>query len=292
MTISRVSGQAGNATPVDGGASISRAFPSNVTSGNVVWFAAMAADTSHTFVAGDLTKSAGTATIESPVLLAVRNQDTGDGYFLPTAIWGAKVTGNGSLTLQASGLSSGGFWLSASDEIASTNGFAGSGGFAGTGNNNGTSANSNSPATTGLNTAASQSAMLIGAVGIGAGVVLTIGSPGGSWSTVYSEPDGTAHHCGTVVDQIVAASVTAQPSWSITGTTDGWAAALGVIVEQASSSGVGNKSHMDGVALSGIGAIDGVSKSGLSAITRVASGFKRHLDGRLLVPAWPALCKA
>jgi hypothetical protein len=55
--------------------------------------------------------------------------------------------------------------------------------------------------------------------------------------------------------------------------------------------GVGNKSHMDGVALSGISAIDGVSKAGLSAITRIASGFKRHLDGRLLVPAWPALCK-
>ncbi len=276
MTISRVSGQAGDATPVDGtSGSISRAYPNNVTTGNVVWFAAMAADSSHTFVAGDLTKSAGTATIESPVLLAVRNQDTGDNYFIPVGIWAAKVSSGGSLTLQAGGLSSTAFTIAASDEITSTNGFASSGGFAGTGNNNGTSANSSSPATTGLNTAPSQSAMLVGAMGVGGPGAVTIGSPGGSWSNVYTETN-VAHMFGAVADQIIAASGTAQPSWSLTGTTDAWAAVIGVIVEQASGGGGG------GAFFSNI-----LMREAIERAKRVARGAGKWLPskGGVLVPA-------
>lgn len=230
MTISRVGSQAGG-TFADGAGSGSRAFPSNVTAGNVVWFAATIADSTHTFVAGDLTKSAGTATLDTIRLVQQRSQDMVEqGYFVSNAIWCAKVTGSGSLTLQASGSTAGAFWLAASGEISSTIGFDSNP--IETQNGNGTGTDSSSPATTGNGTSAG-GAYFIAMLGIGSPGAVTI-TLGGSFATAYNESSGS-HMVGEASDRIVSSGTTDQGSWTLSGTSDGWCAVLGVIKESASA---------------------------------------------------------
>lgn len=227
MTISRVGTQAGG-TFADSATSISRAFGSNVTAGNVVWFAATVTD-NHTFVAGDLTKSAGTATLDTIRLVHQRAQDM-VGYFVSNALWCAKVTGSGSLTLQAGGAAAGSYWVAASGEITSTIGFDSNP--IETQNANGTGTDSSSPATTGNGTSAG-GAYFLAMLGVGCPGVVTI-TLGGSFSTAYNESSG-AHMVGEASDRIVSAGTTDQGSWTLAGTTDGWCAVLGVIKESASA---------------------------------------------------------
>lgn len=233
MTISRVGTQAGAFTPVDGATSASRAFPSNVTAGNVVWFAAGASDSSHTFVASDCAKSAGTATIGTMKLLGVRNQDSGDGYFMPTAVWAAKVTGSGSLTLTASNLTSGAFWIGGSGEITSDIGFPDA--FEGTGANNGTGTDNTSPATTGSATSTG-AAYFIACFGVGTAAVITIAAPGNSFSAVMEEEDGINHYTGAIADRIVTTGTSTEGSWALTvALQQGWSGVIGIINEAVAS---------------------------------------------------------
>lgn len=128
----------------------------------------------------------------------------------------------------------------------------------------------------------------------GASGTVTYTDSGSGFTVNAAETDGNTYWTQSVASKVVSA--TTAPTATFTGTTGGTNVALIIIAFKEGSGGggggVGNKSHVDGIALSGISAIDGVSKAGLSAITRVASGWKRHLDGRLLVPTWPSLCKA
>lgn len=234
MTISRVGTQAGAFPPVDGATTASRAFPSDVTVGNVVYFAAAASDSSHTFVAGDCTKSAGTATIGTVELLGQVNQDTGDGFFIPSAVWAAKVTGTGSLTLQAGGLTSGAFWIGGSGEYNSDVGWPAT--LAGTPSSNGTATDSSTPATTG-NATSTGAAVFVAVMGVGAPAAITIGAPGNSFSAVMEEEDGAAHMCGAIADRVVTTGTVTGGSWTLSSGTawQGWAAVVGVINESAAA---------------------------------------------------------
>ncbi len=230
-TIHRVLGQEGPAIPTDGGSSISYEFPSDVTAGNVVYFGVGAADGStHTFVAGDCVGSApgsGVAVLGTMKLLKSSVVDTGVGYFMMSAVWAAKVTTSGSLTLTASGLTTGGYWIGGGGEYSSDIGFDAA--FEGTGNSNSTTTANTSPMTTN-NATSSGAAVFIAAGGIGTSTALTIGAPGNSFSAVMSEGRVT-HCCGAVADRIVSAGTTTGGTWSITGATNAWNASIGVINE-------------------------------------------------------------
>lgn len=227
MTISRVGSQA-DGGDVDGASTASRAFGSNVTAGNVVWFAAANSDSAHTFVAGDMTKSAGTATLDTIRLVRQRSQaGSGGAYYCNTGLWCAKVTGSGSLTLQVGGGTSGAYWVYGSGEITSTIGFDSNP--IETQNDNGTDTDDTSPATTGNGTSAG-GAYFVGIAGIGTPNAITI-TAGGSWSGVFEEEDGVNHFCGSIADRIVTSGTTDQGSWTISGHQEAWSAVLGVIKE-------------------------------------------------------------
>jgi hypothetical protein len=96
MAIAHVASQGASATG-SSVTSISRAFPGNVTVGSLLTiFVGSAKFSIDDSVAGDLTKTAGTATIGTPTLDA----QVQIGNNLWAAQWSVLVTGTGSLTLQ------------------------------------------------------------------------------------------------------------------------------------------------------------------------------------------------
>jgi hypothetical protein len=103
VTVAHVVGQS-TGTFVSGATAVSDAFPGNITNGNLITVIAWAYNNTgvHTFIAGDCSKTAGTATIGSISLDKQIAYDTGGGEYLNVGIWSAIVTGTGSATMQIS----------------------------------------------------------------------------------------------------------------------------------------------------------------------------------------------
>lgn len=83
----------------------SHAFPYDVTAGDLIVVSGFGwnASSAHTFVAGDCTKTAGTATIDTPTL--DKQITAADGANrMSVGLWSAIVTGSGSLTMQVAGM--------------------------------------------------------------------------------------------------------------------------------------------------------------------------------------------
>lgn len=121
-----------------------------------------------------------------------------------------------------------------------------------------------------------------------------------SWTNLYRKNDGfssgTGHDSGYWLPGSVQTTYTAQ--WAhrnISGGNEGSAVVVVLKAAAGGGGGITGKTHVDGIALSGISHIDGIAQSGLSGINRVidrvraiGAGWKRHGDGRLLVPAYPS----
>lgn len=197
MTITRVASQGGGVT-VDASSTCARAFPGNVTSGNLVYFAAARDDNSTGAAAwtfSSLAKSAGTATIGTVSLdktLQVGNSTV--------AIWSALVTGTGSLTLTATS-SSACYYCAGSDELASDVGW---------------SASRLEDSSTGSGTSASQltgnvtsagAACFVGVTSFIASGVQVI-NPEAAYTLLYKELDGNSHEPGITFFKIVSSGNT------------------------------------------------------------------------------------
>ena len=103
-TLAPISGQAGKASNT-GATTVSRAFPSNVTAGNLIVVAcvrALVSGGSDAFVSTDCAKLSGTATIGTVALDVALNFDVGGSNFGQVGIFSAIVTGSGSLTMEMS----------------------------------------------------------------------------------------------------------------------------------------------------------------------------------------------
>jgi hypothetical protein len=89
----------------DAAATVSKAFVSDVTAGSLIVVCAHKYDSAGNvpFVAGDCTKIAGTATIDTPQLDKATSFDVGEAL-LHDAIWSCLVTAGGSLTIQVGGM--------------------------------------------------------------------------------------------------------------------------------------------------------------------------------------------
>lgn len=222
MTITRVAGQGGGVS-IDNATSGTKAFASNITSGNRIVVALSAYSPSADLPAvGDCTKSAGTATIGSFTLDVVTDRDAGGGVHFYTAIWSAQVTGTGSCTIQVAGRPAASYFLIGIQEYNSNLGnviVAGA-----TGNS-------------GINTAADSgnlssqgNGVFFGVMQYSSGGLITI-TPDAAFSQVYEEEDGSLHSTGSFIDRIVSTAITDSASWTAP-TNDDWAASVVLYVEQ------------------------------------------------------------
>lgn len=222
MTITRVAAQAGGAT-VDLSTTASRAFPSNVTAGNLVWIAAGKYDPNSpsTFVVGDCTKSAGTATIGAITLDCVLNVGS-----IAVGIWSALVTGSGSLTLQVSNAATV-YSAIGSDEWASSIGW---------------DASRREDFKTGSGTATTQAtasmtsagaAGFVGVTCLDASGNISDYSQTGAYTRVYLETDGSVHEPGCIFSALVGTGTSQVASTSNSLNGSQLYVAAGVVYKEA-----------------------------------------------------------
>lgn len=228
MSITAVGTQAGGVT-TDLSTTVSRAFGANITSGNriVVVAARGHLDSSHTaFVAGDCTKSAGTATIGAITLDKTTSiYDPGNNVYIDVGIWSASVTGTGSCTMQvSSGVAD--YWVLGSGEYTSSLSAISVGA-----TNSGTG--TTGAADSGSVTPSSYDAVLVGGVGFGSAGATTI-TPDAAFTEIYEEENAAAHMIGSVIRRIMT-SGSDSASWTAP-TTDYWAA---IVVAYTESGGGG-----------------------------------------------------
>lgn len=102
--------------------SVARAYPNNVAAGSLLTIMAgvMTAGANDPPVAGDLTKTAGTATLGTIARDAISTGDVGSGYYVHAAIYSVIVSGAGSLTLTLAGGANGAACWLAVDEYTGT----------------------------------------------------------------------------------------------------------------------------------------------------------------------------
>ena len=228
MTISVV--QVGG-TPADNAASGARVFASNVTSGNKIVIPCFrSAPGSDPFVAGDCTKTAGTATIGTVELLAATEiqYEAHAGREIVGA-WAADVTGTGSLTMTVAGTANNYFGVSGFELNASLGWDAGY--LEDSAVNS--SASDNTSASSGNATSAG-AAIFIGVLattddGAAGSIVVT---EDGAFSLGYEEEDDTVHAVGSVIYRIVTTGTTDSADWTLDN-NKGWAAILLVLKEAA-----------------------------------------------------------
>ncbi len=223
MTITRV--QAPTGVNADSASSVSLAFGSNITNGNrIVVMLARYSPTADTPVAGDCTKSAGTATIGAFTLDDVQDINTTGTEHIYTAIWSASVTGTGSCTIDVALAS----FNYANLEIAEYNSDVG----AITLEDHIGTTGTTGAADTGNRTSVGK-AVFIGVLNYVSTGAITI-TPDAAFSQLYEEENGATHNTGSMIERIVASGTTDSASWT-SPTNNKWAASLAVYKEPASS---------------------------------------------------------
>jgi hypothetical protein len=222
MAITRVVGQAGGDS-ISNATSAPKAFAGNVTAGNLVVVLVTKWNSTHTaIVVGDVSKTAGTATLGVWQMDRTDYQQSGAGNEMDTAIFSAPVTGTGSLTVAVAG-AAGCYWLIAVNEYAGADVSASRV----AGGNGGGDANNGTPTT---GTVASG----MGAVFCGVLCTITGGAtthtPGADYTQIYEAEDGASFQTGSSEDRIVGVDTTDAADW-LAPTTVPWAASLAVYKE-------------------------------------------------------------
>lgn len=197
---------------MDASSAATRAFGSNVTAGNLIVVMA-GKDTGAAFVAGDCTKSAGTATLGTIALDAQFRFDLGGSAFHSVGIWSAIVTGSGSCTMRVAG-AAGNYWHISTSEWNSDVGWDASRvEQAPTGQGDAT--NDIGTATTGNGTSAGKALFMAVMCSDGSGVE-TI-TPDAAFTQIFEQEDASAHLMGNHQYRIVASGTTDAGDWTLSG---------------------------------------------------------------------------
>lgn len=208
---------------VDNATSATKAFASNVTSGNLILIGCSryAAGGNTAFVAADCTKSAGTATIGTVTLDKQSNVASAN----PTqaGVWSVPVTGSGSLTIAVAG-PAGSYFTMAIGEYSGTD-VSGSR-IDGTPSSN-TATTGTNPVTSGTTTSTGD-ALFFGVAATDYADNTYTPTPGNSFTNIGVEGDGSAHQTGIIARRIVTGAATTGLSESLagSGTLNGWAAVV------------------------------------------------------------------
>lgn len=219
MAIARV--QKKTAT-LEGGTSISVAFDSSVTAGNLIVVMCTAGSNTSSpggpFVAGDCTKSAGTATVGT-VTIDKQLDDTVTGGYQSDGIWSVPVTGSGTCTMQVANFTSGS-WATleiveysgadvTSSRVAATNGASGTSSAAASGN-----------------AASGMAGVFCGVLGVYAGGTVTL-TQDGAFSLLDEYEDGSTHEVSSYIERIVSSDTTDSADWTL-GSSQDWCACVAV----------------------------------------------------------------
>lgn len=200
----------------DSATSVALAYGSNVTAGNrlIVIVSRFTVATTDPFVAGDLTKTAGTATIGTVALDAEDTNSTDASNQVNVGIFSVAVTGTGSLTLGVAGNTGNYWWIN----VTEWSGLA-------------DAAAEDSAVATGTSTAASSgdattagAGLFIAAVASNAPEAVTL-TKDAAFTDLHEEEDGSAHAVGASAYRIVASGTTDAGTFTL-GASHEWAAAI------------------------------------------------------------------
>lgn len=231
MTITAIQ-VTGNAAATS--ASVSQAFVSNVTAGNLIVIVGMRYNNlADPYVEADCTQSAGTATLgtialhlQTEVSLGGNNHDVG--------IWSVPVTGTGSCTMQIAGGNVGNFPDIGIGEFSASGGWSSTAATRLEDTNNGN--NTTGAPSSGDGTSAGE-ALFIGALAVDTGGSVTI-TEDGAFTVIYEQEAGASFETGSAIYQIVSSGTTDAASWSAP-TTLPWSAILCVLKPEAGGGGGG-----------------------------------------------------
>lgn len=201
--------------------SVTKAFAGNVTNGNliVVQVARGPNGANTALVAGDCTRSAGTATTGTVALDKQANVNSGGPC--QAGIWSVPVTGTGSCTMQVAG-PAGSYFALGIGEYSGTDVSASR--VDGTPSGN-TLVGSTSPATSG-NTTSTGDALFCTCVAFDKSNNTTA-TVGNSFVQIYEETNGSAHQTGESDRLVISGATTTQGSWTFsTPSLSGWAAVV------------------------------------------------------------------
>jgi hypothetical protein len=203
----------------------------SVTAGSLIVVTGMKySPTTDAFAAGDVTQSAGTATIGTVSLDRGHNLDLGGAIgFASTGIWSAIVTGSGTLTMQVGGALAGSYLLIAAGEFsgswdASRVENVNSGGSA---TNGQTSFSSGTAATAGAG-------LFVGCLQYSCSTTQT-NTPDAAFTEMYSNEAGTTDDTGSAGYRIVSSATTDAWDGTMQSANDGWAAAVVAYKEAAAA---------------------------------------------------------
>lgn len=213
MTITRV--QESTIGLAESAVQVTKAFAGNVTNGNVV-FIKSGRNSGTPFVAGDCTKSSGSATLGTITL-----DKAGTSNSCGCAVWSAPVTGTGNLTMAVAG-PSGSFYFM---DVAEASGVDTSGSRVADANasfsNTGTT-----PGVTG-NATSTGEAIFYSVIAVdtdNASSGLTVGN---SFTPLAASTNGSADQVGETDLRIVLSGTTTQGTWAIPTTSEhSWAACV------------------------------------------------------------------
>lgn len=216
----RVAGQStgGLAGPAT---SMSLPYPGNVTAGDllVIGVSRWHAGSSDAIVVGDISQSAGTATLGSFTLDVDREWNFVSSDFLNSAVFSVPVTGTGSCTIQVGGGPSDASWIMGIQEYSG----ADTSGSRVLGTNE--AQNTNTAPDSGT-VAATGNVAFFGNMVNGAGTTVTT-TEDGSFSLIFENENGTSNTAGSLIDRIVTSDTTDSASWTL-GSSQSWIALLSV----------------------------------------------------------------
>jgi len=207
--------------------SVTKAFASNVTAGNIIIvYGARYTASLDDFVAGDCTKSAGTATIGAVTLDKVANVTLSGSDYIVVRVWSCQVTGSGSCTMQiAGGGASNNIGIGEYHTDVSSIAF-------GTGLSNNSTGTSTSPSAGNVTTGGT--AIIAGAMTNDATVNPETITPDAAFTTVHEEENGSAALSCGFARRITTGNVTDSADWTL-GTSAKWVAIDAAYVEATSS---------------------------------------------------------
>lgn len=234
MAIAHAAGQS-TGNHANNTTSLAVAFPGNITNGSLIVAAALIySPSSDALLAGDLTKTAGTATIGTISLdnTPTNFQYNGDANYQKVGIYSALVTGTGSCTLTIAGAPAGSYLLLALDEF--TGSWDSSRVESSSTNNDGTD---NTASGNSGNVTSAGAALFIGGIAIGASGTVTI-TPDGAFTQIFEDQSGATDNVGSAIYQIVSTGTTDRAEWTLSTNHSGYSAGV-VLYKEAAGGAAG-----------------------------------------------------
>lgn len=184
----------------------------NVTAGQllVVW-GMKYSPSADAFVAGDCTKSSGTATIGTVSLDRQDGADMGGGAYAYSGIWSTIVSGTGTLRMSVGGAAAGSYLVIGVEAFNGSWDASRADGTATGSTNTGdsiTSMSSGNITTTGAG-------LIVGCLAINNGAATTL-TPDAAFTTAHEQEDGTTHAIGSGIYRIVSSGTTDAADWTFT----------------------------------------------------------------------------